>query len=193
MSRSTMNTTIVVSAAVEILAIAVWAGGMLALGAVAAPLVFGIVPAPASADAMTAVFLRFDGIAMTCAAIALVAEATFVRSVGGIGRLDIARLACVAISGALAIAQGTWLSPKIAELHRGGAIRGLGDAGLALESAHKLSETAGKTELLLLGVAIVLLVAKLAGVGARGLHPISSPPTSARGAADETKEIDRSA
>ena len=45
---------------VALLAIAVWLGGLLALGAVVAPVVFSMVSMPASADAMTTVFRRFD-------------------------------------------------------------------------------------------------------------------------------------
>jgi hypothetical protein len=147
-------------ASVELLAMMIWAGGMLALGAIAAPIVFGMVPSPTSADAMTAVFLRFDRVAMTCAAIALVAESVLGRSGGKIERVDLVRLAVVAIAGALAITQGAWLSPRIAELHQHGAIRGLGDSGLALESAHRWSERCGKTELALLVLAVFLVVAK---------------------------------
>ena len=47
-----------------ILAVAVWLGGLAALGAVAAPVVFSRVPWPSSADAMTIVFRRFDAVAM---------------------------------------------------------------------------------------------------------------------------------
>ena len=151
---------IAVIVSIELLAIMVWGGGMVALGAVAAPLVFGIVPAPHSADAMTQVFLRFDRIAMTCAAIALVAESALGRRAGPITRLDLARLGVVVAAGALTIVQGAWLSPKIAELHRGGAVRGLGEAGLALERFHGWSETSGKTQLVLLAATVVLVVWK---------------------------------
>jgi hypothetical protein len=147
-------------AGIELLAIMVWGGGLIALGAIAAPLVFGMVPAPTSADAMTAVFLRFDRIAMTCAAIALVAESVLGRKGGPITRVDLVRLAMIAVAGALAIIQGAWLSPRIADLHRGGAVRGLGDLGLALEAAHRWSERCGKTELVLLMGAVFLIVAK---------------------------------
>jgi putative copper export protein len=40
-------------AIVQLLSIAVWAGGLLALGAIVAPIVFRTVPAPTSADAMS--------------------------------------------------------------------------------------------------------------------------------------------
>jgi hypothetical protein len=52
---------------------------------------------------------------------------------------------------------GGWLSPGIAELHRGGAV---GAAGEALERLHKLAELAAKGEIALLLGAFGLSVAK---------------------------------
>lgn len=158
---------VVVSVAVVyMLAIALWAGGLAVLGAVVAPTVFRIVPAPASADAMTVVFGRFDGIAMTCAAIALVAEAALAVRGGKVTRLDLARGIAVTVAGALAIVVGAWLSPGIAALHRSGAVRGSGEPGLELERLHRLAEAAGKGELLLLLGVVVLLLVKVSA--ARG-------------------------
>ena len=147
-------------AAVQLLARAVWAGGLLALGAVVAPLVFRVVPAPASADAMTLVFRRFDVVAIVCAAIALVAEASFALRGGKVTRSDLARGLCLVAAAALAIAIGTWLSPGISDHHRAGAIRGIGDGGLALERLHHLAEGLSKAEIVLLLASFVLGVAK---------------------------------
>ena len=63
-----------VAGSLALLAAGVWLGGIVVLGAIVAPTVFGIVPAPTSADAMTVVFVSFDKIAMTAAAIVAVAE-----------------------------------------------------------------------------------------------------------------------
>lgn len=155
-------TLLVTIAAFEAIAFALWMGGLVALGAIAAPAVFGIVPAPGSADAMTVVFRRFDRVAMVCAAVALVAEAAFASRGGRIGRDGVARGVAVMVAAALAIVTGTWLSPTIEALHRGGAIRGLGDAGEKLERIHRWAEMAGKAELVLVAVALVLLLVKLA-------------------------------
>ncbi|MDB4997706.1 MAG: hypothetical protein JWM74_5138 [Myxococcaceae bacterium] len=146
-----------ITTAVALLACALWLGGMIALGAIAAPTVFGIVPAPHSADAMTVVFRRFDKLAMSCAAILALTEVVRARLSADLLRVDLVRGAAVLVAGLLAIAEGMVLAPRIEELHRGGAIRGLGEAGEALESAHHLAELAGKTEALLLAVVIVLL------------------------------------
>ena len=55
------------AAAVGALAAGVWVGGMVALGACAAPFVFRMTPAPYSGDAMGAAFARFDQIALGAA------------------------------------------------------------------------------------------------------------------------------
>src|SRR5437879_1887369 len=100
------RTVVAAIATVQLLALAVWAGGLLALGAVVAPIVFRVVPAPTSADAMTLVFRRFDVVAITCAAIALVAEASFAVRGGRVTRLDVVRGLTVAFAAGLAIAVG---------------------------------------------------------------------------------------
>lgn len=159
--QTNRRTVVVAVSAIYALAIAMWAGGLTVLGAVVAPTVFRIVPAPTSADAMTVVFGRFDAIAMTCAAVALVAEATLAVRGGKVARLDLVRGIAVTIAGALAIIVGGWLSPGIAALHRGGAVRGLGESGQELERLHRLAETAGKGQLFLLLLVLVLLLVKV--------------------------------
>jgi hypothetical protein len=154
-------------AVVQVLAIALWVGGLIALGAVVAPIVFRVVPAPTSADAMTLVFGRFDRVSIACAAVALVAEAAFAaatrtRERGKATRVDLVRAAALTIAAALAIVIGAWLSPGIAELHHAGAVRGLGEAGLALEKMHRLAESLAKLELALLVVVIALAIVKVA-------------------------------
>ena len=148
------------SGALALLAAGVWLGGLLVLGAIVAPVVFREVPAPGSADAMTIVFTTFDKLAMMCAAIVAVAEVVRFRidRPTKITRVDVARLAIIATAGALAVVQGTWLSPAIVALHRDGAIRGLGPLGERLDRIHAWSERCGKTESLLLLVLVVLLV-----------------------------------
>ncbi len=141
-----------------LLATGVWLGGLLVLGAIVAPTVFREVPAPHSADAMTIVFITFDKIAISAAAIVAVAEVIRFRAGGdAITRVDIARLATIAVAGTLAIVQGAFLSPAIVALHRDGAIRGLGPSGERLERFHAWSETCGKTESVLLVALVVLL------------------------------------
>ena len=56
----------------------------------------------------------------------------------------------------LAIVEALVVSPHIERLHLEGAIRGLGIAGLELDSVHHTAEALAKTELTLLVVILVL-------------------------------------
>jgi hypothetical protein len=147
-------------AVIQLLSIAVWAGGLAALGAIVAPIVFRVVPAPTSADAMTLVFRRFDAVAIVCAIVALVAEVAFALRGGRATRADMVRGFCLVGATGLAIAIGAWLSPGIAELHRGGAMRHIGESGQALDRLHHLAELLAKGELVLLLTGFALSVEK---------------------------------
>jgi hypothetical protein len=155
------------------LALALWAGGLAVLGAVVAATVFRIVPAPTSADAMTVVFRRFDALAMACAAISLLSEAGLAWRGARPIRADVARAAATVVAAVLAIIEGVHLSPAIQALHRDGAVRGYGDAGMRLEALHRLAETSAKAELVLLTTAFVLLVLRAAR--ASEPRPATSP------------------
>ena len=142
--------------ALSLVALAVWLGGFATLGAVVAPLVFGIVPAPASADAMTAVFRRFDSVAIVCAIVVLVVEGGHALVRRPLVRLDLVRASLVVVAAGLAIFEALSISPHIERLHREGAIRGLGPSGLELDAVHHTAESLAKLELtLLLGVLVL--------------------------------------
>jgi hypothetical protein len=147
-----------VAAAVAALAAGLWVGGMVALGACAAPFVFQMTPAPFSGDAMGAAFARFDSIALGAAVTLLGAEVARTYASGARARLPAARVRRVlaVIMAACAAYGGLSLSPHILELHRAGARRGIGDLGEELERTHVRAETVGKVELAL-GAAVVLL------------------------------------
>jgi len=155
------------AAAVAVLALALWVGGLVALGACAAPLVFGLVPAPWSGDAMGAVFRRFDSIAITCAVVVLASDA--LRTViAPRGRrpspAERARGLFAVVAALAAIYTGVQISPKIVALHAEGAVRGFGEAGMALERLHRVAETLGKIEV---SFGLVLLVLEVLTLRAR--------------------------
>lgn len=141
-----------------LVSIALWVGGMIVLGAIVAPVVFGMVPSPVSADAMTAVFRRFDKVAVACVVTLLVTEAVQALVRRPLGRLDTARMLLSVVGGALVVWQATAISPKIEALHVAGAIRGLGEAGRQLEATHRLAELGGKLQALCAVVLIALHV-----------------------------------
>ena len=129
-NSSTKNVVTLASQAVTLFGVALWLGGMLTLGALVAPVVF----------TMTIVFRRFDVVAVTCSAAMLASEIWRVRAAEKISRIEIARGVSLAIAALLALVEALVVSPRIAELHRAGAVRGLGDLGQKLESMHALAE-----------------------------------------------------
>jgi hypothetical protein len=142
--------------AVALLALAVWLGGLVTLGALVAPTIFSQVPVQGAATAMTVVFQRFDLVAMACAAVLLATEA--VRAVARVpfARLDHARAALSVVASAAAVYEATSVSPRIAALHAAGVVRGMGDAGVELSRLHDVAERLGKTEVLVLAAVLVL-------------------------------------
>jgi uncharacterized membrane protein len=137
-------------------ALSLWMGGLLVLGAIVAPTVFRIVPAPSSADAMTIVFRKFDAVAISCALVCLFAEAMLAWRGGKASRQDLVRSLSVALATACAITVGAWLSPAIQALHRSGAVRNVGADGLELERLHRIAESTAKIEVALLAAVLVL-------------------------------------
>jgi putative copper export protein len=164
------------AAVVAVVALSIWVGGLVALGACAAPIVFKVVPAPLSGDAMGAVFRRFDGLAIGAAVVVLGCEAVrmWVRE-GPATRTERLRAALVVVAAALAIYGGVKLSPSIVALHASGAVRGFGEGGRELEALHEQAEGVAKAEvfmgLLLLGLQITTL---------RSLNTPTDPPKPAR-------------
>lgn len=146
------------AAIVAVLAAGVWVGGMLALGACAAPFVFRIAPMPYAADAMGAAFARFDHIALGASVLLLAAEVARTWAAGHRARsrgARVRRLAAICMATCAAY-MGLALTPRINGLHRGGALRHMGDAGQELDAVHKRAELVGKVETGL-GVLLVAL------------------------------------
>ena len=151
---------------VAMLAVALWLGGLVTLGALVAPVIFSRVSMPWSADAMTVVFQRFDLVAMSCAAVLLATEAVRALARVRFGRVDHLRAGVSALAAAAAVYEGASVSPRIAMLHAEGAIRGLGSAGMELAKLHARAELLGKAE-----VALLVVVVVLQGVTAMGREP----------------------
>ncbi|MGK3999155.1 DUF4149 domain-containing protein [Sorangium sp. So ce1024] len=147
-----------VAASVAALAAGAWAGGMVALGACAAPFVFRLAPAPFSGDAMSAAFARFDQLALGAAVILLGAEVARTWAAGrrGAGHAARVRRVVAMVLAGCAAYVGLALTPRIAALHREGARRGEGALGVELERAHRRAELAGRAEVFL-GASLVVL------------------------------------
>jgi hypothetical protein len=104
---------------------------------------------------MTVVFRRFDTVAMGCGAVVLASDATRVLLRVRFSRADHVRAAASVLAAAAAVFEGKLVSPRIAALHAGGAVRGWGDAGLELARLHDIAEMCGKAEVALLAAVIV--------------------------------------
>lgn len=153
---------------VAFLSLTLWIGGLITLGAIVAPVVFASAPHAIAADAMTAVFARFDKLAMACAAVLLATEALRARA-SRLRPLDVGRaLVSIVLAGCAAL-EGLWVTPKIVDLHASGAMRGVGEAGASLDHAHALAEQLGKGQAVL---AIVLIALHVLTLGPR--EPASS-------------------
>jgi hypothetical protein len=146
------------AAAVAVLAAGMWIGGMVALGACAAPMVFRLTPAPFSGEAMGSAFARFDSIALGAAVVLLGAEVLRTWAGGARGRTTTARArrALSVLMACGAVYTGLVITPAIMNLHRAGARRGQGAEGAELERIHKRAELIGKLQVVS-GAAVIAL------------------------------------
>jgi hypothetical protein len=155
-----------VTSTVAIVALTVWIGGLLTLGAIVAPIVFSSVPFQTAADTMTVVFSRFDKLAMGAAAVVLGTEALrahIEQREGAMTKGHLARIVVTLVLAGMAVAEGLWVTPEIAALHGEGAVRGVGDAGMKLASLHSIAEHLGQAQALLAIVLIALHFTTLPG------------------------------
>ena len=141
----------VVALAAEViatLAVALWLGGILALGAFAAPEVFGQLPRETAGSVMGTIFAKFDRLVLVVAGVLVFAEAVRVLTEGVPGRLGLARLIMAGALVALALTSALWLGPSINEMFENGIRRGVGDAGAEMDRLHHLAELLGKVAFL---------------------------------------------
>lgn len=138
-----------VGTTVGVLAAGLYIGGLIALGACAAPAVFRLTPSPFSGEAMGAAFARFDQIAVGASVVVLGSEIARTWAGGLSGRTTLARIRRMsAIFMAFAAAYvGLALTPRIIELHRNGVRRDETAEGRVLESIHRRAESTGKAGL----------------------------------------------
>jgi hypothetical protein len=147
-----------VAATVAITAAGLWMGGLIALGACAAPFVFELTPHPLSGYAMGSAFSRFDGIAIGCSVVMLGCEV--LRTILGTParKAWIARVRRYAalLMACGAVYTGVVLSPGIMQLHADGVRRDASEYGQRLEAIHSQAELMGKL-ILPLGLLVIAL------------------------------------
>lgn len=143
---------------VAVLSTAAIIGGLVALGACAAPFVFRLTPAPMNGDAMGAAFARWDRVAIGLSLVLLAAEVarTFIaRHERRSAIARVRRLVSIGFAACIVWVAAT-ITPGILDLHKAGAVRGEGESGARLAELHGRAELAGKVEVGL-GVMIVAL------------------------------------
>lgn len=141
---------------VATLAVALWLGGMLALGAFAAPEVFGQLPRESAGSVMGAIFAKFDSLVLVIAGVLVVAEAVRVLVEGVAGKLGLARLVATGLLIALALLSALWLGPSINDMFEAGIRRGIGADGAEMDRLHHLAELLGKAAFALAAVWLTL-------------------------------------
>lgn len=144
---------------IAVTALGLWCGGMIALGACAAPMVFQLTPYPSSGHAMGSAFSRFDSIAMGCGLVLLACEVGRTIVALKLGRRSSSLLGRIRRYGAIFMAAaaaftGLHLTPGIMELYRAGARRNVGVSGTQLEQLHAQAEMIGKVTV---GLAVLLI------------------------------------
>jgi hypothetical protein len=135
-----------VAATAGVLAAGLYIGGLVALGACAAPAVFRLTPTPFSGDAMGVAFARFDQVAIGASVVALGSEIARTWAAGLSGRTIAARVRrfCAIFMALAATYVGVALTPRINELHRAGVRRNETPEGQVLETIHRRAEMTGK-------------------------------------------------
>jgi uncharacterized membrane protein len=153
----------------SVLALGLWSGGLVVLGAIAAPLVFRMVPMPDAADAMAAVFARFDQLVIGLALTLLVSDGVLLLARRGqaFDWLDRLRPLATIVLCLLGIGEAMYITPRIAGLHAAGAVRGVGDSGMRLDALHDVAERLGKGQLLLAVLLVILHLRALDPLGRR--------------------------
>jgi len=160
-SASSKRVSISVAAeTIATFAVVPWLGGLVALGAFAAPRVFGILDRETAGSVMGPIFRNFDTLVIVAATVFAAAEIARVVAVGARGWLARARVAAGAALVACGLMSALWLGPQIAEAFDAGVRRDhTSDAGRAMDIAHSRAELAGKTAILLGAIWLALGVA----------------------------------
>jgi hypothetical protein len=148
------------------LGLALMVGGMLALGAFTAPVVFGQFPREEAGPAMALIFRRYDIVLLVALALVLLGERIRLASkaVPTRSRLAIVRYVLLALLTAGVLFSSLMVNPDIERMNRAGWHRGHATARESrFEATHKLSENLYKADLLL--EVLLILLTPFAGHG----------------------------
>lgn len=168
--------------ALQGIGLALMAGGMLALGAFTAPVVFHTLPRDEAAPLMAQIFTRFDRVLQMALGLAWLGEglrwvsAPAVWMQGLWGKLRLATLGVLTVTLLYATVV---VNPQIGAMNRAGVHRALNTVqGQRFDQTHRLSESLYKLDLLL----IVLVLSLTPFVDFRNKNTLHQPlPTADAG------------
>jgi len=141
----------------QLVGLALMVGGMLALGAFAAPAVFSSFPRAEAGEAMTQVFLRFDNVLLGCAVLIIAGEVG--RFLGGwieTSTLGMARWVLLAAIVGITLFNSLSLNPTINRLIHHPEFNQNPAVVQEFQHAHHLSEQLYKTALVIGAMALLL-------------------------------------
>lgn len=143
--------------ALQTLGLALMVGGMLALGAFTAPVVFHQLPRPMAAPVMATIFTRYDIVVLVALGMTIMGEVLRKASclVPCRSRLSITRKVMLGLLTLSVLYSTTCINPRIEQMNLAGLHRDASEAGQQFDKLHKRSEQLYKLELLL---AVLLLL-----------------------------------
>ncbi|MGE0201173.1 MAG: DUF4149 domain-containing protein [Candidatus Melainabacteria bacterium] len=157
--------------AIQLAGLALMAGGMLAIGAFAAPVMFKGLSRPEAGDLLTLIFRRYDSVIVTSLGLVLIGELVRVfpgqltwMSSGPVAWLRTALLVVLLAAG---LYTTMVLNPQIERMHAAGIHPGGSPEGLQFSRVHKTSENLYKLEMAL-SLLLILLTPYTLPLGPRG-------------------------
>jgi hypothetical protein len=157
----TLATLVPAGLALQALSLSLLIGGLLALGAFTAPVLFKVMPRPEAGAAMTTIFRNYDMVLLVAALGVILGELLRVVGLGGIHTLSLVagfRYGILLLLTALSLFSTLIINPRMEALQKAGVAEG----SLSTEERqsfyknHKLSENLSKLELLLAVLVLIM-------------------------------------
>lgn len=144
--------------ALMMLGLALMIGGMLALGAFTAPVLFKAFPRPDAGAAMTLIFRRFDTVLMVALGMVLLGEVFRVVAAGlpAWNVLSLVRYGVLGLLSVLMLVSLFSINPQIESMYNQGVTHGGTEEGQRFTKTHRLSEKLYKVELMAAALLLIL-------------------------------------
>lgn len=153
-----MNWQISLGTGLQMLGLALMAGGMLAIGAFAAPVMFKQLARPEAGDILTVIFRRYDNVLLVALGIIILGEA--LRLLPGLlpvtAPLAVARYVILGATVGMVLFSIFKVNADIETMHKAGIRPDTSPQGQVFHETHKLSEGLYKLEML--GAALLILL-----------------------------------